>query len=99
MKLGNFDTETIKEKEYQKIIETYAQENGWKVHHCNNTFYCNGGRGFFDLVAVRNGEVILAELKSENGKTSRAQMDWAREYPARELWYPSDAGYVMERMR
>ena len=96
----------ISEKEFMKLITDYAREHNWKFHHCNDMSRCSGdldgrysGRGFADLVMARNGEIIVAELKSENGSISKAQMEWIREYPATEIWRPSMAGYIMERLR
>lgn len=81
-------TDWINEKKFQKDIMDYAAEHGWLVHHCYSSKYCSGA-GFPDLVMVRDGEILLVELKSETGRTSRKQMDWLQAYPHMKIWRPS----------
>ena len=101
------ELDKITEADFQKCVTDYVQAQGWKWHHCNSIMRCTGDRqekrtsgvGFPDLTMVRGGEIVLAELKAEQGKVSRAQWDWIQEYPNIYLWRPSDIGFIMERMR
>lgn len=55
--------------------------NGWKVHHARGNQYrlVQGHRGLPDIVAVREGRLLFAELKHGNGQTSTDQENWLYE--------------------
>lgn len=57
----------------QKIIST-AKLMGWKVYHTWNSMHSEPG--FPDLVMVRNGHLIFAEIKRERGEKTRTQKEW-----------------------
>lgn len=48
-----------------------------------------GDKGFLDVCLARGGVVLLAELKSENGKVTEEQQEWL-EASGGYLWRPSD---------
>lgn len=69
-------------------------------HNRNNPFSPDErSMGFPDLILIRGGKVIFAELKTERGKVSDAQYDWhsrAMEHGAEvDLWRPSDWKHVV----
>ena len=80
------------EAEFQADIVAFAKAHGWMVYH---TLDSRGSDpGFPDLVLVRakldgEAECIFAELKSETGKVSVAQSEWATALPNYRLWRPS----------
>ena len=89
------------ERDWQAIVVDAAKLNGWRVYH---TFDSRRSEpGFPDLVMVRGGRLIAAELKSETGRPTRAQVDWLRDLEAVEsvetyLWRPSDWEQVCEKL-
>lgn len=64
----------ISEREFQAQIKELAQLCGWLVYH---TLDSRGSdAGFPDLVLVRDGSIIFAELKSAKGRVTPAQQQW-----------------------
>ncbi len=66
------------------------------------------GKGFPDYIAVRNGLLIIAELKDEKTKLSEAQEAWIKELEAVEkhslgvmvfVWRPSGLERIVEILR
>jgi hypothetical protein len=51
---------------------------GWRRYHVRNSKagIIQGETGFPDLVLVRDGRIIFAELKRQNGRTSTEQQGW-----------------------
>jgi hypothetical protein len=91
----------ITEKEWQAQVLDLARLCGWR--HGYHTFDSRrSASGFPDLVLVRE-RVVFAELKSETGKLSAAQVAWleALEAAGAEayLWRPSDLVDVMQTLR
>jgi len=74
----------ISEAELQAAVIDLAHFLGWRVAHFRpaltggrwSTPVSADGAGFPDLVMARNGEVVVAELKSEKGRISPAQKAW-----------------------
>lgn len=72
---------------------------GWKWYHGTDNRPVNGRiqnvvAGYPDLIALRGEEMIVAELKTETGKTSPAQDSWLEAFeiagvPAY-VWRPRD---------
>jgi hypothetical protein len=62
-----------------------------------------GSRGLPDYTATRDGRLVFAEIKGDNGRLSRDQKDWldllintaAEVY----VWYPHDLERVKELLR
>ena len=91
-------TAHISEKAFQRMVLEYAGLMGWWCYH---TFDSRGSQsGFPDLCMVRDGRLVFAELKRENGKLTEAQEDWIYalgevEYGTGDIvdvhvWRPSD---------
>ncbi len=82
MELVKFD-ET--EEEYTQTIIEYARLNHWLVYHTWNSRLSEPG--FPDLVMIREFAVI-AEIKSENGRLSKAR--WNKKHtrllPGQDDW-------------
>lgn len=75
------------EAQLQSAIIDTAHLLGWQVAHFRPAQTANGwrtpvqadGAGFPDLVLVRHGHLIFAELKSKAGDVSAAQDRWLEE--------------------
>lgn len=80
------------EKQFQEAVIELAKLNGWMVYHTHDSR--RSEPGFPDLVLVKNGFVIFAELKTEKGRVSEAQEKWLRNLGSGEgcfsvfLWRP-----------
>lgn len=87
---------TISEKEFQQQVVDAARRLGWRCFHTYDSR--RSEPGFPDLLCVRDGELIVAELKSERGRLSPAQQRWIagfREVQYQRgvrvfVWKPSD---------
>lgn len=97
---------TISEARWQKTVTDAATLYGWLWYHAPANRPV-GGRilnikaGFPDLVLVRGDRMLLAELKTQLGKTTPAQDDWlwaASQVPGVEtyIWRPGDRKAVMQ---
>lgn len=59
-----------------------------------------GDKGFPDLVLARDGEVILAELKTNTGRLGQGQPEWAQQIGAQyRLWRPRDMDQIVEELK
>lgn len=90
------------ERDFQGFVVAYAQMRGWMVWHDNDSR--GNVPGWPDLVLVRDGALIFAELKSEKGIVSKAQQAWLAalggvEGVVTHVWRPTDAEQVMEVLR
>lgn len=88
----------------------YAQWHGWKAAHFRPCRTAKGWRtavqgdpGFLDVVFARNGDVIIAEFKSEDGELTPEQEQWFQHIEAGHtevyVWRPSDRAFIEERLR
>lgn len=99
------------EREFQNKVIELAHLNHWLVAHFRparvlrhgkeiyETAVGADGKGFPYLVLVRGGEIIFAELKSENGKLSPEQETWRFALDSVSLcvvWRPSDWDAIVE---
>lgn len=74
----------ISESDYQQTIIDYAHLKGWLVAHFRPGLTqsghwktaVQGDAGFPDLTLVRNGTILLIEVKSDSGKLSDHQKAW-----------------------
>lgn len=74
----------MNERELQKGVIDCARLFGWRVAHFRPAQTARGwrtpveadGAGFPDLVLVRDGRLIFAELKGDSGRLSEAQTAW-----------------------
>lgn len=97
------------EAQFQNRVIHLAHLNGWRCFHARpartekgwrTAGQGNGASGFFDLVLARDGVVILAELKSEQGRVSAAQRRWMIEAGGvARLWRPRDWDSIVEELR
>jgi hypothetical protein len=73
-----------RESEFQRQVIELAQLYRWRVAHFRPARTAKGwrtavsadGAGFPDLVLVRDGVLIFAELKTDKGQVSDAQQAW-----------------------
>ena len=83
-------TGEMTEKQFQSHIVHFAKTRGWLVYHTHDSR--RSEPGFPDLVLVR-GRVLFRELKTDKGKISPAQKEWAASLEQAEsdykLWRPS----------
>jgi hypothetical protein len=89
------------ERQFERAVVEYAELNHWLVYHTFDSRRSNAG--FPDLVLVRHDRLIFAELKSEKGRLSPAQVEWLRALHTVELaaltcrvveWRPSMWGEI-----
>jgi len=62
-------------------IREYLEKTGWyafNVAQFNKKGYKIHG-GISDLIAIKNGQVLFIEVKTETGKTSEDQVKFAKE--------------------
>ena len=64
----------MSEKELQASVEHAALLHGWLYYHTHDSR--RSERGFPDLVLVRDGVIIFAELKVKKRKPSWDQLKW-----------------------
>ena len=94
------------ERDWMNTVIEYARTKSWCVAHFRSVpiqtrsgvhyatpVQADGG-GFPDLILVRGGRVIAAELKSEKGKLSPEQQAWLDAFDEALVedycWRPSD---------
>ena len=83
------------EKEFQKALVKAAKKMGWMVYHSIDPK--RSEPGFPDLVMVRSGRIILAELKTKKGKLTAAQSTWLLEGGGHSrLWRPEDWSEIIK---
>lgn len=83
----------ISEKQFQSQVERYARLNKWLVYHTWRSIH--SAKGFPDLIMIRGGRVVVAELKTLTGKLSPYQSEWLdawAEVPGNtvKIWRPTD---------
>lgn len=82
----------IPERELSQTVYEMATALGWKVFRVWMSI--KSVAGFPDLLLVRPGRIIAAELKSETGKVRQNQQEWldalALAGTESYLWRPSD---------
>jgi VRR-NUC domain-containing protein len=62
------------ERQFERAVVEYAQLRGWLAWHAYDSR--KSTPGWPDLAFARKGRLVLAELKSENGRVSTAQRRW-----------------------
>jgi hypothetical protein len=102
------------ESAFQRQVIEYAQLRGWRVAHFRSVLVQHkdgrastwqtpvqaDGAGFPDLIMVRDGRLIVAELKAERGEMTAEQVAWMEAFATLSLdsdggcephlWCPSD---------
>jgi hypothetical protein len=67
--------EILTETQFQGLVLDVAETFGWEVFHDGDSRRSNAG--FPDLVLVKDGRIIFAELKREKDSyPSKPQMNW-----------------------
>lgn len=98
----------LSEADFQQRVLDWAQRRHWRVAHVRAAQVRNGrwatpvtgDPGFPDLVLARAGVVLLAELKSEDGKLRPGQEEWLDAVDTHgRLWKPSHWDTIMEELR
>lgn len=64
------------EQELQSLVLAELDGQGLLAHHCRDSRHCDGPKGFPDVIAVGNGRLVVAELKSDDGRWNLAQLGW-----------------------
>lgn len=103
----------VTEAELQRTITEALDVFGWLHFHDPNLRRCAGcghlnrdarRPGFPDIVAVRNGDLLFYELKTEKGRESVEQRAWLEalaEVPGIDVgvWRPRDLDAALVRLR
>jgi hypothetical protein len=95
-------SEAVAERELTGYVADLAHLFGWRRYH--TWLSRHSPAGFPDEVLVRGARLIVAELKSERGKVSAAQVEWLDalgQVPGVEtyVWRPSDMDRIAEVLR
>jgi hypothetical protein len=93
---------TLTEKDWQRQVVDLAKTFRWTHYHPYLSI--RSPRGWPDLALCRPPRLVLAELKSEKGKTSPAQDHWIELLRACDgvevyVWRPADFDDVAEVLR
>lgn len=88
------------------VLDT-AKMCGWRVVHYRPAKTAKGWRtplqgdkGCPDVILARDGVVLLAELKTEDGYATAEQRAWLRELGEHgHLWRPRDIPLILETLR
>ena len=93
---------TITEKDFLQQVRDLAKIFGWAFYHPFLSIH--SPRGWPDVALCRPPRLILAELKSEKGKTSPDQDRWLELLAACSgvevhLWRPSDLDLITETLK
>ena len=92
-RVKNFTDNLLTEKAFMDSIVELARNTGWLVYPPYDSR--RSEPGFPDLVMTKPKRLVIAEIKTEKGKTSPAQDKWletlrtARGVKVK-LWRPSD---------
>lgn len=99
------------EADFTKMVIGLAQLHGWRVMHQRPARTAKGWRtaiqgdpGFPDLIMIRHGALIVAELKMGNGKPTPEQDEWLKAFESLgcgrvKVWRPTESNWEeIERM-
>lgn len=101
----------LTEAEFLSQVIQYAKLCGWRVVHFRQAKTSRGWRtpvqgdgvGWPDLFLIRVGRIIVAECKSERGKSTPEQDAWLKAFELASvpsyLWRPDDWDEIMEVLR
>jgi hypothetical protein len=93
------------EDELGAEVATLANDLGIWWHHCRDSRYCQGVAGLPDLLLIGDRGLMFAELKGDNGRSSRQQLRYAARLMQAgakyQLWTPEQwrAGWVRRRLQ
>lgn len=98
----------MNESEWQQQVLAAALKLGWQTMHIGRTGKHQAvgakgtlGRGWPDLVLVKGGRIIFAELKAEKGITDPIQkqvLGILHQVGEVYIWRPSDFGQVLDTL-
>jgi hypothetical protein len=93
----------MSEEAFQQWVIDFARLRGWRYYHTR--YSKRSPSGFPDLVLVRNGRLIFAELKTETGRVTTDQQDWIDDLDdvtpllGVYVWRPSDMEEIAEVLK
>jgi hypothetical protein len=91
---GTRKDDRLLEKHFQEQVRWLAKLSGDEfIYHTHDSR--NSPAGFPDIIVLREGRMIVAELKREGGQPTPEQYFWLIEFLKMGntevyLWYPSD---------
>lgn len=96
----------MNEADFQRAVIEMAQWRKWRVAHYRPARTDRGWRtpleghpGAPDLILARDGQVLLAELKSDSGRVTSDQNLWLDAAgPHGRLWRPGDLPAITEEL-
>lgn len=97
----------LSEAQFTETVIELAKFHGWMVSHFRPAWTERGWRtalqghpGFPDLTLARNGVVLIVELKTVKGKTTKQQQRWGEAIGSQyRLWRPTDLDAIKEELR
>ena len=99
------------ESVFAKQVEHLLELFGWTWCHFEPAVRQSGSwatpmrghKGLPDYIATRDGRILFAEIKGDNGRLSKSQKDWLDQLertPAETyVWYPSDIHRLKDVLR
>ena len=85
------------EEDFQAAVLKLARAAGWMTYHTHDSR--RSAAGFPDLILVRDGTAIAAELKTGTRQASAAQVEWLEALDgtrvASRLWRPEDMDEIV----
>ena len=82
----------VKESDFQSQVVALAKRLNWRCYHTHDSR--KSEKGFCDLVLVRDGRLIFAELKTDSGKLTPEQDEWLEALAACDAevyeWHPAE---------
>jgi hypothetical protein len=99
----------ISEASFQAQVKSLAYIHGWSLHHSQPSmtrtgrYITTGSTGFFDIVMAHEQRgLIFAELKTDKGRATEAQLLWLdtlKNYAETYLWRPKDFDAIVRRLQ
>lgn len=94
------DPVKLTEAAFMQAIINYARHADWLVYHTYTSK--RSEPGFPDLVMLSEGQCVVAEVKTEEGKVTQAQALWLAGFKAAgieaHVWRPSDWDAIKARL-
>lgn len=88
---------SVSERDWQGYVVALARLHGWRCYHPLDSR--GSTAGYPDLTLLRDGQLVVAELKSMTGKATQQQEQWLAAFRAvpgvlADIWRPSDRDTV-----
>jgi hypothetical protein len=89
-------------REWTRLVKDTADQFGWERYHTHRSDFSPAG--YPDETLCRPPRLVFAELKSDKGKVSPAQLHWLdllAQVPGVEayLWRPADFDHMVRILR